>query len=143
MKDNKRTTSKLLIFLIILTLVFTQGSFAFADTEVYAAEEEGITEEFISEDLLAAEEPLEEFSEEPSEEDFEEELTEEPEEYMAEEVSEEIPAEVIDETSDAGIEEDQAEVTVNVKPSAPEVAEVKEASESAKPENDDPVSSGV
>lgn len=143
MKDNKRTTSKLLIFLIILTLVFTQGSFAFADTEAYASEEEGITEEFISEDLLAAEEPLEEFSEEPSEEDFEEELTEEPEEYMAEEVSEEIPAEVIDETSDAGIEEDQAEVTVNEKPSAPEVAEVKEDSESAKPENDDPVSSDV
>jgi len=99
MKDNKRTTSKLLIFLIILTLVFTQGSFAFADTEGYVSEtdiqtadEEMIVLESADESVAeAAEEPEEVFAEEPAAEEIpEEEIL--PEEVTTEETAE-IPAE--------------------------------------------------
>lgn len=126
MKDNKRTTSKLLIFLIILTLVFTQGSFAFADTDNYSGEselqatEEELTEtdtaveaeniETATEEVLTEElEPVSE--EEPEPAATEESFVAEPEETLEEEPSE-VP-EAIADNEDTAAEEDQTAETVS------------------------------
>lgn len=124
--NNKNITSKLLIFLIIFTLVFTQGSFAFADTDNYSGEselqatEEELTEtdtayeaeniEAASEEVLTEElEPVSE--EEPEPAATEESFVAEPEETLEEEPSE-VP-EAIAENEDTAAEEDQTAETVS------------------------------